>query len=172
MEYEINTPNKQINTHTEVRKLFATKLIKIMIDNGHYPAKPNGKADATKLAHVAGVSKQMAYKYLNGEAMPNPVVLEKISEWLNYPTKWLVNNEIDHFNLKSKRLDENLCKVIFNKMELQFIENKLSSEKFVSLTEAFMQIYSYAAATGTDPESRLKSVDQMIALLKKQPLGS
>lgn len=171
MGYEINTKSEGANAHADVRKLFAKKLIKIMIEHGYYPAKPGGKADATKLAHAAGVSRQMAYKYLNGEAIPNPVVLERISEWLNYPTKWLVNNEPDHLNLKSKSIDETLCKEIFKMMESQFIEKKLSADKLSSLIDVFMQIYNYAAATGSDIESRLKSAEQMVALLKKNPLN-
>jgi transcriptional regulator with XRE-family HTH domain len=171
MENDTGAITEQISTHSEVRKLFAKKLIKIMIDNGYYPAKPSGKADAIKLASIAGVSKQMAYKYLNGEAMPNPVVLEKIAEWLNCPSKWLVNNEDDHLNIKIKSIDEDLCKSIFNSMENQFIENSLSPDRFRFLIETFMQIYNYASNTGADLESKIKSAMQMIALLKKQPFN-
>lgn len=167
MENEIDTPAEQISSHTELRKMFADKLIKMMIDKGHYPAKPKGKADASKLADVAGVSRQMAYKYLNGEALPNSVALEKISAWLSCPAMWLVNNEPDHLNLNNKSIDEALCQAIFKKMEPQFIEDKLTADKLNLLVETFMQIYNYAVATGSDIDSKLKSAEQMIALLKK-----
>lgn len=171
MEYESNLVVEEVNHHIEVRRLFAEKLIKAMVEHGHYPAKPNGKADASKLAAVAGVSRQMAYKYLNGEAIPSTTVLEKISGWLGYPAKWLINCESDNFNLKTKHIDEPLCKAIFNMMENQFTANKLSHDKFSSLVDVFLQIYNYAAATGSDLESKIKSAEQMITLIKKQPLN-
>ena len=167
---EDSLPPGQINPHSGVRKIFSEKLTKLMINHGYYPAKPKGKADASELAKAAGVSRQMAYNYLHGRALPGPEKKKKISTWLECQPRWLVEEDKENINLHT--IDEELCKTIFDKMEQLFIDNCETHEDFTFLVDAFIKIYNYACKLGRDSPSKLQAAEQMVALLKRPSIGT
>ena len=161
---EDNLSPGQINPHSELRKIFSEKLTKLMINHGYYPAKPKGRADAGELAKAAGVSRQMAYNYLHGRALPGPATLEKISSWLECKPKWLVEDDKESLSLHP--IDEELCKNIFDQMEPMFIDKCESHEDFIFLVDAFIKIYNCVCNLGHDSTSRLQATKQMVGLLR------
>lgn len=78
------------------KQQFATRLVKAMRD-GHYLSRRGAASgvDVGPLARIAGVSREMARRYTEGGALPDPNRMQLIADWLQVRIAWLRDNEGD-----------------------------------------------------------------------------
>jgi len=67
---------------SEVAKGFARRLVALMESKGYVSKRNRSGVDVTALAKGAGVSYEMARRYVEGTAVPRPDVLRAIAAWL------------------------------------------------------------------------------------------
>jgi hypothetical protein len=77
-----------------VKKEFSERLVQAM-RSCPQGTKSNTKhgVDTAGLKSAAGVTMEMARRYVEGGAMPRPEVMRAISEWLNVRVAWLRDGE-------------------------------------------------------------------------------
>lgn len=82
------------NTESE-REKFSKRLIERLLACG-YPAKRGAESgvDVAMLAKTAGVTREMASRYVTGKATPESDKLRKIAEWLNVRIAYLRDGEL------------------------------------------------------------------------------
>ena len=76
------------------KEAFSKRLIRAMRESS--VARKSGTkhgVDATALKGVAGVSREMARRYLEGQAIPNPDPMKAIADWLGIRVAWLRDGE-------------------------------------------------------------------------------
>lgn len=72
------------------KQAFSERLIRAMRESpGAVKAGTKHGVDAVALQNVAGVSREMARRYLEGMAIPNPDPMRAIADWLNVRVSWL-----------------------------------------------------------------------------------
>jgi transcriptional regulator with XRE-family HTH domain len=78
------------------KQQFAARLVKAMLD-GHYHSRRGAASgvDVGPLAKVANVSREMARRYTEGGALPDPNRMQRIADWLQVRIAWLRDNEGD-----------------------------------------------------------------------------
>lgn len=68
---------------SEVAKGFARRLVALLESKGYVSRRNKSGVDVTALAKGAGVSYEMARRYVEGTAVPRPDVLRAIAVWLS-----------------------------------------------------------------------------------------
>jgi transcriptional regulator with XRE-family HTH domain len=73
---------------------FAERLVQVMRDRGYLSQRgAQSGVDVGPLSKYAGVSREMARRYTEGSALPDPNRLQKIAQWLNVRPAWLRDGE-------------------------------------------------------------------------------
>jgi transcriptional regulator with XRE-family HTH domain len=84
-----------IQKRSRLRKAFGKRLTKLMIEKGYGTARGSLGADPIALQEAAKVvSRDMARRYLKGEAFPEPDRLYLIAKWLDVSPEWLAWGEV------------------------------------------------------------------------------
>lgn len=76
------------------REAFASRLVQAMLENGYRSAR-NAKSgvDVGPLGKVAKVTREMARRYTEGTALPDPDKMQAIASWLGVRMAWLRDGE-------------------------------------------------------------------------------
>lgn len=75
---------------SSTKKAFAERLVKAMLAAGHRSARgAKAGVDVGPLASAAGITREMARRYVLGEALPNSDRMDKIAGWLKLKMAWL-----------------------------------------------------------------------------------
>jgi transcriptional regulator with XRE-family HTH domain len=146
------------------RQLFAKRLVDSMITQGHTSSGKLG-IDIKELANVTGASYQMARKYALGLVLPDLIVFEKLSSWLEVSPSWLLfgNEPIDNVHTRNSSskisIDIDLLKYILNKSVFLFS----LSDNPETITNFLIDTIYDAVNINADLTTIHKIVDSMIA---------
>lgn len=143
---------------------FAKRLNSLLQKEGYVSNRSKAGVEIGQLAKVAGVSYQMARKYVLGMALPDYHIIPKIAKWLNVSPSWLLfgENEFVVPEIKSASLIEietELLRYILNKCTVLFpITN--DSEKIMNFIVGVIYDASHINA---DSKTILKIIDMMLS---------
>jgi len=143
---------------------FSERLNTLLQKEGYASNRSKAGVEITQLAKVAGVSYQMARKYVLGMALPDYYVVPKIAAWLKVSPGWLLFDEYEvaETELKSNPqivIDVELLKYILNKC-IVFFPSINHPEKIINF---IVSIIYDASHINTDPKTILKIIDMMLS---------
>lgn len=72
-----------------VKDAYSDRLRKAMRHRGYVSTRASSGVDMIALANAAGVSREMARKYVDGKSIPRADVQELICNWLKISQQWL-----------------------------------------------------------------------------------
>lgn len=72
-------------TDSDAARSFSERLREAMIEKGYVSRRNKSGVDVSALARGAGTSYEMARRYVEGNAIPRPDVLDAIARWLRVP---------------------------------------------------------------------------------------
>jgi len=157
------------NNKTEkLKEGFSKRLLQVMLDKGFMSPKSPTKANTQKLADACGVSRQMAARYLNADAIPDIKVLNNISDWLLCDPWWLLygNKKEDHRH--PSKISQDIFKFIVAEMRLLIAGKCADANDFGFLFDNIINIYNNVTEIEADLESKKKSAIIMIDFIKHQ----
>lgn len=160
-----------INKKTEKIKLgFAKRLMQVMLDHGFVSPKYPKKANTQKLADASGVSRQMAARYLNGDALPDTKVLSNIADWLTCDPWWLLygSKKQEPNNKPTGKLSEEIFLYIVSEMRELIALKAHNATSFNDLFDNIISIYSNVLEIDSGLEAKKKSAAIMINFIKRQ----
>lgn len=143
---------------------FSKRLNVLLQKEGYISSRSKAGVEIGQLAKVAGVSYQMARKYIIGEALPDYHIIPKIAKWLNVSPGWLLfgENEPIKPEFKSNSLIEiniELLRYIIHKCTILFPPTA-ESEKIANYITGVIYDASHISA---DIKTILKIIDMMLA---------
>jgi transcriptional regulator with XRE-family HTH domain len=143
---------------------FAKRLNSVLQKEGYHSSRSKAGIEIGQLAKAAGVSYQMARKYVLGMALPDYHIIPKIAKWLNVSPSWLLFGEKDMVvpEIKSSSLveiDTELLRYILNKCTVLFPPVN-DAEKIINFIVGVIYDASHINA---DSKMILKIVDMMLS---------
>jgi transcriptional regulator with XRE-family HTH domain len=69
---------------------FSGRLVRLLIQNGYASRSAATGVKVRELAEMAGCSFEMARRYTSGNALPDPIAIKTIAEWLKVDPGWLL----------------------------------------------------------------------------------
>lgn len=139
-----------------------------MLDKGFVSPKSPNKANTQKLADASGVTRQMAARYLNGDAIPETTVLNNISNWLMCDTWWLLYGSKKVSQEAPNKISSEIFKFILNEMRLLITKKSDDPDDFNFLFDNIINIYNNITEIEADLDSKKKSASIMIDFIKHQ----
>ncbi len=104
---------------------FSKRLNESLLKGGYSSIRSKSGIGMAELAKVAGVSFQMATKYVSGLALPNCHIVLKIATWLNVSPTWLLFGEIEK-PASAQTLSKSNTSIEIEFELLKYILNKFS----------------------------------------------
>lgn len=143
---------------------FSKRLNALLQKEGYISTRSKAGVEIGQLAKVAGVSYQMARKYIIGEALPDYHIIPKIAKWLNVSPSWLLFGENESIvpELKSNSLieiDIELLRYILHKCTILFPPTA-ESEKIANY---ILGVIYDASHINADSKTILKIIDMMLS---------
>lgn len=152
----------------KIKAGFSKRLQQIMLDNGFQSPKAANKANTQRLATASGVTRQMAARYLNGDAIPETRVLHDISNWLKCDPWWLLYGNKKGAQEAPNKIDYDIFKYILSEMRMLIVKRSADPDDFSFLFDNIINIYNNVTEIEADPESKKKSASIMIDFIKHQ----
>lgn len=147
---------------------FSKRLQQIIIDKGYPSPKSPNKANTQKLADAAGVSRQMAARYINGDAIPETKILRNISTWLECDLWWLLYGKVKKVDEIKSKICPDIFKFILSEMRQLIINKSTDQNEFNFLFDNIINIYNNISEIDAELESKKKSASIMINFIKQQ----
>jgi len=143
---------------------FSKRLNTLLQKKGYTSTRSKAGIQIHQLAQAAGVSYQMARKYILGMALPDYHIVPKIAKWLNVSPSWLLFGEKEFAlpELKPSSLieiDIELLRYILNKCTVLFPPSS-ESEKIANYIVGIIYDASHLNA---DTKTILKIIDMMLS---------
>lgn len=157
--------------HNKTEKLkegFSKRLLQVMLDKGFESPRTPTKANTQKLADASGVSRQMASRYLSGDAIPVTDILHNISDWLMCDPWWLLYGSKKDEILSPNKMSPEIFKFIIMEMRALIANKANNPDEFGFLFDNIINIYNNVTEIDADLESKKKSAAIMIDFIKHQ----
>jgi transcriptional regulator with XRE-family HTH domain len=143
---------------------FSKRLNSLLQKEGFNLNRSKAGIDVVQLAKVAGVSYQMARKYVLGLALPDYQIVPKLAKWFNVSPGWLLFGEEDPVEPEFKsttsiEIESELLKYILQKCAFLFPQMS-EIDKVINFIVGV--IYD-ASHIDTDNKTTLKIIDMMLA---------
>src|SRR3990167_1136790 len=143
---------------------FSKRLKALLQKEGYVSSRSKAGIEIGQLDKIAGVSYQMARKYILGMALPDYHIIPKIAKWLNVSPSWLLFGEKELImpELKSSSLieiDTELLRYILRNCIILF-PSMAESEK---ITNYIVGVIYDASHINADTKTILKIIDMMLS---------
>lgn len=150
---------------TEFVKNFSKRLNSILKKEEYISKRPKAGVEISQIAKVAGVSYQMARKYVLGLALPDYHVIPRIAKWLNVTSSWLLFGEKEVFLTEEPKsstlieIESELLQYILNKCIILFPPTQ-DGGKIIAYIVGVIYDASHLSA---DKKTILKIIDMMLS---------
>lgn len=129
-----------MNDRETLTRNFSSRLIRLLIQNGYTSRSASTGVKVKELAQHAGCSFEMARRYTNGTALPDPLAIKNIANWLNVEPGWLL------FGSTQEEFHSTNDALTLNKQELNVLLEKIIPvylKKEVSLLNDLSQLHDF-----------------------------
>ncbi len=143
---------------------FSKRLSSVLQKEGYSSKRSRAGVEINKLADVAGVSYQMARKYVLGMALPEYHIIPKIARWLNVSSSWLLFGEKEPIKPEHKsssmiEIESDLLKYILFKCTILFPPTS-DSDKIINF---IVNVIYDASHINADKKTIIKIIDMMLS---------
>ena len=147
---------------------FSKRLTHSMLDRGYKSPKDQKKANTQRLADATGVSRQMAARYLNGDAFPDTQVLRSIADWLQCDPWWLLYGKKKDHQECAHKISADLFKFIVCEMRATITKRASNALDYSYLFDSVIEIYNNIIEIEGEIEVKKNSAMIMINFIKNQ----
>lgn len=144
---------------------FAHRLREAMIQAGFHSPRSTSGVSIHKLAEITGYSLQICRKYLRGEAIPEPVKLAEIANYLNISPGWLLFG--DHQDdAKASEHQINISKPLLHYILINAAPLYNRSSLEADLPDFLMTVISDISQINANEEQSKKIIDLALSSAK------